>query len=42
MMLIWIIWQDNFGGACGVMVIFIENGHGKLSSNPAWGCLHFN
>ena len=24
-------------GACGVMVIFVGNGHGDTSLNPGWG-----
>ena len=30
------------GGACGVIAIVIENGHGKPSSNPEWGELNFH
>ena len=30
-----------FGGAHGVMVIVIGNGHGDTSSNPGWDWLHF-
>ena len=30
------------GGACGVMVTVIENGHSDLSSNPRQGCPHFH
>ena len=33
-------WRDN-GGACGVMVIVVGNGHGDTSSNPRWDWLHF-
>ena len=29
------------GGACGVMVIVVGNGHGDMSSNPGRDCLHF-
>ena len=29
------------GGACGVMVIVIGNGHGDMSSNPGQDWLHF-
>ena len=29
------------GGACGVMVIVIGNGHGDTSSNPGRDWLHF-
>ena len=29
------------GGAHGVMVIVIGNGHGNMSSNPGWDWLHF-
>ena len=29
-----IIFNNNFGGARGVMVIVVENGHGDTSSNP--------
>ena len=28
---------DNVGGACGVMVIIVGNGHGDMSSNPGPG-----
>ena len=28
------------GGTHGVIVTVIENGHGKRSSNPEWGCLN--
>ena len=28
-------------GACGVMVIIVENEYGSSSSNPGLGCLHF-
>ena len=31
-----------WGGACGVMVIVIENGHGDTSSNPGRDWLHFS
>ena len=24
----------NLGGACGVMIIVVGNGHGNMSSNP--------
>ena len=27
----------NNGGACGVMVIIVGNGHGNTSSNPGRG-----
>ena len=27
----------SFGGACGVMVIVVVNGHGDTSSNPGRG-----
>ena len=30
-----------FGGACGVMVIVVGNGHGDTSSNPERDWLHF-
>ena len=30
-----------YGGAYGVMVIIIENGHGDTSSNPGRDWLHF-
>ena len=30
-----------FGGIRGVTVITVGNGHGKPSSNPRRGCLHF-
>ena len=29
------------GGACGVMVIVVGNGHGDTSSNPGGEWLHF-
>ena len=29
------------GGACGVMVIVLGNGHDDTSSNPGWDWLHF-
>ena len=29
------------GGARGVMVIIVGNGHGDMSSNPGWDWLHF-
>ena len=29
------------GGACGVMVIIVGNGHGDTSSNPGWDWLDF-
>ena len=29
-----------FGGACGVMVIVVGNGHGDASSNPGRDWLH--
>ena len=29
------------GGAHGVMVIIVGNGHGDTSSNPGQGWLHF-
>ena len=32
---------DKRGGARGVMVIIIGNGHGDLSSNPGRDRLHF-
>ena len=35
------IYVFKFGGAHGVMVIVIGNGHGEPSSNPRQGCLHF-
>ena len=31
----------TFGGACGVMVIVVGNGHGDTSSNPGRDWLHF-
>ena len=30
----------NQGGACGVMVIIMRNGHNNLSSKPGQSCLH--
>ena len=29
------------GGACGVMVIVVRNGHSDTNSNPGWDWLHF-
>ena len=37
----YIICTSNIGGACGVMVIIVGNGHGDTSSNPGWDWLHF-
>ena len=35
-------WYNSyFGGARGVMVIIVGNGHGDMSSNPGWDWLHF-
>ena len=31
----------KFGGACGVMVIVVGNGHDDTSSNPGRDWLHF-
>ena len=31
----------EYGGARGVMVIVVGNGHGDTSSNPGWNWLHF-
>ena len=31
----------SYGGACGVMIIVIGNGHGDTSSNPRRDRLHF-
>ena len=38
-----LFWQlSRVGGQyTTVMVIVVGNGHGNLSSNPGWGCLHF-
>ena len=33
--------MQNFGGACGVVVIDIGNGHSDMSSNPGRDWLHF-
>ena len=33
--------HDIFGGARGVMVIIVGNGHGDTSSNPGRDWLHF-
>ena len=33
--------HENLGGASGVIVIVVGNGHGDTSSNPAWDGLHF-
>ena len=35
------IWTYNEGGARGVMVIVVGNGHGDTSSNPGRDWLHF-
>ena len=34
--------SDKFGGARGVMVIVVWNGHGDTSSNPGRDWLHFH
>ena len=34
-------YKNWLGGARGVMVIVIRNGHGDTSSNPGWDWLHF-
>ena len=34
-------YKRRLGGACGVMVIAVRNGHGETSSNPRRGWLHF-
>ena len=36
------IWAIKNGGALGVMVIVVGNGHGDTSSNPARDWLHFH
>ena len=36
---LWLRSNYSSGGACGVMVIVIENGLGDLSSNPGLGYL---
>ena len=36
-----IIIMLTLGGACGVMVIIVGNGHGDTSSNPGRDWLHF-
>ena len=33
--------ESNLGGARGVMVIVVGNGHGDMSSNPGQDWLHF-
>ena len=33
--------KNMSGGACGVMVIVVGNGHGNTSSNPGWDWVHF-
>ena len=33
--------NDDYGGARGVMVIVVGNGHGDTISNPGWDWLHF-
>ena len=47
-MLNWIVWnrtvymyKDRFGGAHGIMVIVVRNGHSDTSSNPGCNWLHF-
>ena len=35
------IYNEHSGGACGVMVIVVGNGHGDTSSNPGRDWLHF-
>ena len=50
-MLIFVYWLSMFelinvstlviGGACGVMVIVVGNGHGDSGSNPGREWLHF-
>ena len=43
------LWQEKYmlllvtymGGACGVMVIVVGNGHGDTSSNPGRDWFHF-
>ena len=37
----WIDCNSATGGARGVMVIVVENGHGDTSSNPGRDWLHF-
>ena len=34
--------MDVFGGACGVMVIVVGNGHSDTSSNPGQGLIAFH
>ena len=34
-------YQTSDGGACGVVVIVVENEHGDTSSNPGRDWLHF-
>ena len=34
--------SDSLGGARGVMVIVVGNGHGDTSSNPGRDWLHFS
>ena len=34
-------WCVFFGGACGIIVIVVGNGHGDTSSNPGRDWLHF-
>ena len=36
-----IAWISDNEDIHGVMLIIVGNGHGDLSSNPEWGCLHF-
>ena len=35
------LYKENLGGARGVMVIVVGNGHGDSSSNPGRDRLHF-
>ena len=37
----WLGDNNETGGARGVMVIVVENGHGDTSSNPGRDWLHF-
>ena len=36
-----VIERNHVGGALGVMVIIVGNGHGNTSSNPGRVWLHF-
>ena len=39
---IYIKYTNNFGGACGFMIIVIRNRHNKLNSIPGWDCISYS